>query len=187
VLLIVESARLRAALYGIRVRLWAASSNERRVPLRGNAGDSLDRPATDASLRLGRSLRGEERREVDNAKCRQPPCSSQVNKHRMKGKIRSSAPARLTWYLRTENSELGVGQVLKNRINIYSFLLSSASDVYPSRRPLKLQHAVTRSKASDFHATAASKGTCPATGVPVQRPPTSHTIDTCAAAALRTR
>jgi hypothetical protein len=54
--LIVESARLRATLKVIRERLWAACSNERRVPFRDIAGDSLDRPAADASLRLGRSL-----------------------------------------------------------------------------------------------------------------------------------
>jgi hypothetical protein len=66
--LIVESARLRATLKGIRELLWAACSNERRVRFRDIAGDSLDRPAADPSLRLGRSLTGEARRDVDNAK-----------------------------------------------------------------------------------------------------------------------
>jgi hypothetical protein len=87
--LIVVSARLRARLKGNRERLWAACSNERRVPFRDIAGDNLDRPAEDARLRLGRSLRGETRREVDNAKSRRPPCSVQVKAHRMKGEVRS--------------------------------------------------------------------------------------------------
>jgi hypothetical protein len=88
----VESARLRATPKGIRERLWAACSNERRVPFRDIAGHSLDRPAADASLRLGLSQRGESRREVDNAKCRRPPCPVRVKAHRMKGEVR-----RPTW------------------------------------------------------------------------------------------
>jgi hypothetical protein len=51
---------------GIREQLWAACSNERRVPLRRDvAGDSFDRPAAHASLRLAYFLR-EARRDVNS-------------------------------------------------------------------------------------------------------------------------
>jgi hypothetical protein len=84
-----ESTRLRAAVNGIWERRWTACSNKRRVPLRDIAGDSLDSSAAEASSRLGRSLRGEARRPVDNAKGRRRCCSVQDKVQGLKGEVRS--------------------------------------------------------------------------------------------------
>jgi hypothetical protein len=52
-------------------------------------GDSLVRPAADANLRLDSSPRGRARCEVDNAEYGCPPCSAQVNVHRVEREVRS--------------------------------------------------------------------------------------------------